>query len=107
VTLREIDGLQVMRKSLADPTDIGDLMFTREGVRIIATVIGAGFLIYAAMTVFRGTLYDVEDGRVDRAARPITFWLLVFGVTILGLFILGVGWQWPILVTIVRLIGHL
>ena len=74
-------------------------MGTREGLRVIATLIGGGFLTYAAMAVFSGTLYDVDDGHVDRTNRPVTFWLLVFGMTLLGLVILGVGWEWPILGT--------
>jgi hypothetical protein len=77
----------------------------REGLRVIATVIGGGFLIYAAIAVFNGTLYDADEGRVDRAARPVTFWLVVFGMTVLGVTILGVGWQWPIVETVVRVIG--
>jgi len=52
-------------------------MGAREGLRVIATLIGGGFLVYAALAVVRGTLHDVEDGRVDRSARPVTFWLLV------------------------------
>lgn len=71
-------------------------MGAREGLRLIATLIGGGFLIYAAVAVLRGTLYDVDDGRVDRTARPVTFWLLVCSMTILGLTILAVGWEWPI-----------
>jgi hypothetical protein len=58
------------------------------------------------VAVFRGTLYDVEDGRVDRPARPITFWLLVFGITVLGLSILSVGWRWPIAGTLFRVVGR-
>jgi hypothetical protein len=80
-------------------------MGTREGLRLIATLIGSGFLIYAAVAVFRGTLYDVDDGRVDRTARPVTFWLLVFSITVLGISILSVGWQWPIVGTVVRVVG--
>ena len=80
-------------------------MDTREGLRLIATLIGGGFLVCAAVAILRGTLYDVDDGRVDRAARPVTFWLLVCGMTVLGLTILGVGWQWPIVGTIGRVIA--
>ena len=90
---------------MAESIKTGDSMGTREGLRLIATLIGGGFLIYAAVAVFRGTLYDVEDGRVDRPARPITFWLLVFSMTVLGLSILSVGWQWPIVGPILRVIG--
>jgi len=92
-------------KFLAESIKIGDSMGTREGLRFIATLIGGGFLIYAVAAVFRGTLYDVEDGRVDHPARPITFWLLVFSMTVLGLSIVSVGWQWPIVGPILRVIG--
>ena len=71
-------------------------MGTREGLRVIATLIGVGFLVYAVLAVVRGTLHDVDDGRVDRSARPVTFWLLVGGMTLLGLSILAVGWEWPL-----------
>ena len=80
-------------------------MGTQTGLRFIGTLIGGGFLAYAAMAVFRGTLYDVDDGHVDRATRPVTFWLLVFGMILLGLVILGVGWEWPIASTTVRTMG--
>ena len=80
-------------------------MGTREGLRVIATLIGSGFIAYAAMAVLRGTLYDVDDGHVDRATRPVTFWLLVFSMTLLGFVILGVGWEWPIVGTIARAMG--
>jgi hypothetical protein len=81
-------------------------MGTRDGLRLIATLIGGGFLVYAAVAVLRETLYDVEDGRVDRPTRPITFWLLVFSMTVLGLSILSVGWQWRIVGTLLRVIGQ-
>ena len=81
-------------------------MGTREGLRLIATLIGGGFLIYAAVAVLRGTVYDVEDGRVDRPTRPVTFWLLVLSMTVLGLSILSVGWQWPSVGTLLRAFGQ-
>ena len=80
-------------------------MGTQAGLRLIATLIGGGFLVYAVLSVLRGTLYDVDDGQVDRTARPITFWLLVFGMTVLGLTILGVGWRWPMVEALGGLIG--
>lgn len=80
-------------------------MDAREGLRVIATLIGGGFLVYAAMVVVRGTLYDVDDGRVDRRVRPVTFWLLVGGMTVLGLSVLGVGWEWPIVKAIGEVLG--
>jgi hypothetical protein len=81
-------------------------MSGREGLRVIATLIGGGFLIYAALTVVRGTLYDVDDGRVDRRARPVAFWLLVSGMTVLGVSILSMGWEWPLADAIARLSGR-
>ena len=81
-------------------------MGTREGLRLIATLIGGGFLLYAAVAILRGAVYDVEDGRVDRPTRPITFWLLVFSMTVLGLSILSVGWQWPSVGTLLRVVGQ-
>jgi hypothetical protein len=81
-------------------------MGTPEGLRLVATLIGGGFLCYAAMAIMRGTLYDVDDGRIDRATRPVTFWLLLCAMTLLGLSILGVGWQWPIVGMIGRVIGR-
>ena len=81
-------------------------MGTLEGLRIVATVIGGGFLVYAALAVFRGTLYDVDEGRIDQQARPVAFWLSVAGMTLLGLFILGVGWRWPLVGAVFRLTGH-
>jgi len=62
-------------------------------LRIIATLIGGGFLVYAVRAIVLGTLYDVDDGRVDRSARPIAFLLLVGGMTLLGLSILAMGWS--------------
>ena len=82
-------------------------MGTREGLRLIATLIGGGFLAYAAVAIFRGTLYDVEDGHVDLAARPVTFWLLVFGMICLGVTILAVGWEWSIVGTTGRVLKPL
>ena len=71
-------------------------MGAREGLRIIATLIGGVVLVYAALAIVRGTLYDVEDGRVDRSVRPVTFWLLVGSMTLLGMSIVAVGWGLPI-----------
>ena len=81
-------------------------MDARDGFRIIATLIGGGLLVYAALVVARGTLHDVDDGRVDSSTRPATFWLLVGGMTILGLSILAVGWDWPLLDAIGHRSGH-
>lgn len=81
-------------------------MGTLEGLRIFTTLIGGGFLIYAVLAVFRGTLYDVDEGRIDQEARPLAFWLSVVGMTLLGLFILGVGWRWPLVGAVFRLTGH-
>ena len=63
-------------------------------MRVIATLIGGGFLGYAMRSAFRGTLYDSDDGTVDRRLRPVTFWLLIGSMTLLALAILNVGWRW-------------
>jgi hypothetical protein len=84
---------------------LGNIVGTREGLRVIATLMGGGFLVYAVLAVVRGTLHDVDDGRVDRSARPVTFWLLVGGMTLLGLSILGVGWEWPLVNAVGQLSG--
>jgi hypothetical protein len=78
----------------------------REGLRVIAILIGGGFLVYGAVAVLRGALYDVEDGRVERRDRPVAFWLPVLGMTALGLSILSVGWEWPIADAVARMIGR-
>jgi hypothetical protein len=52
-----------------------------------------------------GTLYDADEGRVDRVSPPVAFWLPAFGMVVLGVTSLGVGWQWPIVGPIVRAIG--
>ena len=54
-------------------------MGTREGLRVIATLIGGGFLTYAAIAVIVGTLYDVEDGVLTglRGQSPSGCWCSV------------------------------
>jgi hypothetical protein len=81
-------------------------MGTLEGLRAGCTLIGGGFLTHAAIAVLRGTLYDVDEGQIDRDARPVAFWLSVIGMSLLGLFIVGVGWRWPIVGEIYRLTGN-
>ena len=81
-------------------------MGTPEGLRVIATLIGGGFLAYAALSVFRGTLYDADEGHIDQRTRPLAFWLSVVGMTLLGLFILGVGWRWPLVGAVFEFTGH-
>ena len=71
-------------------------MGSREALRVITTVIGGGVLGYALLSVTRGTLYDSDDGIVDRRSRPMTFWFLIGSMTLLALSILSVGWGfWP------------
>jgi hypothetical protein len=82
------------------------VMGTLEGLRIVASLIGGGFLVYAVLAVFRGTLYDVDEGRIDQEARPLAFWLSVIGMILLGLFILGVGWRWPLVGALFELTGR-
>ena len=64
-------------------------MGTEEGLRFVSTIVGGGFVGYAIVAMFRGTLYDSDEGTIDQTERPVAFWLSVFGMTVLGLFILG------------------
>ena len=78
----------------------------QEGLRAVATLVGGGFLLFGAFSVWRGTFYDSDEGPIDRAERPMAFWLSVLGVTLLGLFILGVGYRWRIVAAIFELTGN-
>jgi hypothetical protein len=61
-----------------------------------ATLLGGGFIVYAAVAIVRGTFYDSDDGPLDQATQPLAFWLSVVSMTLLGLFILGEGHRWEI-----------
>ncbi len=65
-------------------------------LRGVATLVGGGFIVYAAVATMRGTFYDSDDGPIDQATHPLAFWLSVVSMTLLGLFILGVGYRWEI-----------
>ena len=80
-------------------------MGTLDGLRIVSTLVGGGFLVYVAIAAFRGTVYDTDDGHIDRDSRPLTFWLTVASMAVLGVVILGVGWQWPVMGAVSRAIG--
>ena len=75
-------------------------------LRAVATVVGGGFIVYAAVAILRGTFYDSDDGPLDRATQPVAFWLSVVMMTLLGLFILGVGHRWAIVRMIFELAGR-
>jgi hypothetical protein len=75
-------------------------------LRAVATVVGGGFIVYAAVAILRGTFYDSDDGPLDRATQPLAFWLSVVMMTLLGLFILGVGHRWTIVRMIFELAGR-
>ncbi|HEY3168341.1 MAG TPA: hypothetical protein VGK57_13980 [Candidatus Binatia bacterium] len=81
-------------------------MGTEEGLRLVSTLIGGGFIAYAAIAVCRRSLYDVDEGLIDQVNRPLAFWLSVLGMTLLGLFILGVGYRWPVVQAVFELTGH-
>jgi hypothetical protein len=81
-------------------------MGTEGGLRAVATLVGGGFVVYALVAALRGTFYDADDGLIERAMRPLAFWLSVTGMTLLGLFILGVGYQWPIVRALFELTGQ-
>ena len=75
-------------------------------LRGVATLVGGGFIVYAAVAIVRGTYYDSDDGPLDRATQPLAFWLSVVATTLLGLFILGVGHRWAIVRMIFELAGR-
>jgi hypothetical protein len=62
----------------------------------VATLVGGGFIVYPVVAIVRGTFYDSDDGPIDRATQPLAFWLSVVSMTLLGVFILGVGHRWEI-----------
>jgi hypothetical protein len=75
-------------------------------LRGIATLVGGGFIVYALVAVVRGTFYDSDDGPIDRSTQPVAFWLSVMAMTLLGLFILGVGHRWEIVRSLFELAGR-
>jgi hypothetical protein len=75
-------------------------------LRGVATLIGGGFIVYAVVAIMRGTFYDSDDGRIDLSTQPVAFWLSVVSMTLLGIFILGVGHRWEIVRVIFELAGR-
>ena len=75
-------------------------------LRGVATLVGLGFIGYALASIVRGTFYDSDDGPIVRAKQPLAFWLSVVSMTLLGLFILGVGHRWEIVRAIFELAGR-
>jgi hypothetical protein len=75
-------------------------------LRGIATLVGGGFIVYALVAVVRGTFYDSDDGPIDRSTQPVAFWFSVMAMTLLGLFILGVGHRWEIVRALFELAGR-
>ena len=53
----------------------------------VASLVGGGFIVYAAVAIVGGTFYDSDDGPIDQATQPLAFWLSVISMTLLGLFI--------------------
>ena len=56
-------------------------------LRGVATLVGGGFIVYAAVAIVRGTYYDSDDGPLDRATEPLTFWLSVLASDTVDLMI--------------------
>jgi hypothetical protein len=75
-------------------------------LRGVATLIGGGFIVYALISVVRGTFYDSDDGPIDQSTQPLAFWLSVVSMTLLGLFILGVGHRWKIVQMLFEFFGR-
>jgi hypothetical protein len=75
-------------------------------LRGVATLIGGGFVVYALVAVMRGTFYDSDDGPIDPSTQPVAFWLSVVLMTLLGLFIIGVGHRWEVVRGLFELAGR-
>ena len=63
-------------------------------------------MVYAAYAIVAGTFYDSDDGPIDQATQPLAFWLSVISMTLLALFILGVGHRWEMVRMIFELAGR-
>jgi hypothetical protein len=61
----------------------------------IAIAFGAALLVWAAVSVVRGRMWDTDEGAngdwVVRAATPVQFWLLIVLTAALGALSLAVG----------------
>jgi hypothetical protein len=64
-------------------------------LRAVCTLGGGGFLLYSFISALSGSFYDSDDGWIERAQRPVEFWVSIGATTLLGLLILGVGYHWP------------
>jgi hypothetical protein len=71
-------------------------------LRAVCTLIGGGFLLYSVISAVTGSFYDSDDGWILRADRPVAFWISIGATTSLGLLILGVGYHWPVVETMIQ-----
>jgi len=62
-------------------------------VKLLSAIIGGAFILYGTYSIMTGTHYDSDDGPVEQCTHPVQFWLHVVGVYLLGLLIIGVGFQ--------------
>jgi hypothetical protein len=72
-------------------------------LRGVSTLVGGGFLLYALIAASTGSFDDSDEGWIERASRPVACWASIVGTTFLGLLILGVGYQWPVVATLINL----
>ena len=56
-------------------------------------------LLASAVT---GWFYDSDDGWIERAKQPVSFWMSIVATASLGLLILGVGFRWPAVEALIR-----
>jgi hypothetical protein len=73
-------------------------------LRAVSTLVGGGFLLYSFISAMTGSFYDADDGWILRAERPVAFWISISATTSLGLLILGVGYQWPVVEAIFKFV---
>lgn len=72
-------------------------------LRGVCTLAGGGFLLYSLISAVTGSFYDSDDGWIERAKRPVAFWASIAATTVLGLVILGVGYRWPAVESLIKL----
>ena len=78
---------------------------TEPALRAVCTLVGGGFMAYSFIAALTGSFYDSDDGWIQRAERPVTFWVSVGATASLGAFILGVGYRWPVVAALFKLFG--
>ena len=75
---------------------------TEPALRGVCLLVGGGFLVYSGASAVTGWFYDSDDGWIERAKQPVSFWMSIVATASLGLLILGVGFRWPAVEALIR-----